>query len=67
MVDRPRAGRRARASPSAQVAQALRPAFAGIDAGDWVDPDGETRDVMVRLAPEARSVPQDLEALPLLV
>ncbi len=35
-----------------QVAQALRPAFAGIDAGDWVDPDGETRDVTVRLAPE---------------
>ena len=29
----------------AQVAQSLRPAFAGIDAGDWVDPTGETRDV----------------------
>src|SRR6185436_497991 len=27
-----------------QVAQALRPAFAGIDVGDWVDPSGETRD-----------------------
>ena len=38
----------------AQVAQSLRPAFAGIDAGDWVDPTGETRDVTVRLAPEAR-------------
>ena len=37
-----------------QVAQSLRPAFAGIDAGDWVDPTGETRDVEVRLAPEAR-------------
>ena len=37
-----------------QVAQSLRPAFAGIDAGDWVDPAGETRDVTVRLAPEAR-------------
>ena len=35
-----------------QVAQALRPAFAGIDVGDWVDPSGETRDVTVRLAPE---------------
>ena len=34
-----------------QVAQSLRPAFAGIDAGDWVDPSGETRDVTVRLAP----------------
>src|SRR5690606_495669 len=40
---------------TAQVAQSLRPAFAGIDVGDWVDPDGETRDVMIRLAPEARS------------
>ena len=38
----------------AQVAQSLRPAFAGIDAGDWVDPTGETRDVTVRLTPEAR-------------
>ena len=28
------------ASRSAQVAQSLRPAFAGIDAGDWVDPAG---------------------------
>ena len=34
-----------------QVAQALRPAFAGIDTGDWIDPEGETRDVYVRLAP----------------
>ena len=29
-----------------QVAQSLRPAFAGIDAGDWQDPSGETRDVI---------------------
>lgn len=50
-----------------QVAQALRPAFAGIDAGDWVDPSGETRDVTVRLSPEARSSVQDLETLPLFV
>jgi HAE1 family hydrophobic/amphiphilic exporter-1 len=49
------------------VAQALRPAFAGIDVGDWIDPTGETRDVRVRLAPEARSRPQDLESLPLTV
>lgn len=48
-----------------QVAQALRPAFAGIDAGDWVDPSGETRDVVVRLAPEARQRASDLAALPL--
>ncbi len=38
----------------ADVAQALRPAFAGVDAGDWVDPSGKTRDVTVRLAPESR-------------
>src|SRR5690348_4769579 len=47
----------------AQVAQSLRPAFAGIDAGDWVDPTGETRDVTVRLAPEARERTVDLERL----
>ena len=39
-----------------QVAQALRPAFAGIDVGDWIDPSGETRDVTIRLAPESRTV-----------
>ncbi|HET6795962.1 MAG TPA: efflux RND transporter permease subunit, partial [Gemmatimonadales bacterium] len=51
----------------AQVAQSLRPAFAGIDAGDWVDPTGETRDVTVRLAPEARERTVDLERLPLVI
>jgi len=50
-----------------QVALSLRPAFAGLDAGDWVDPSGETRDVTVRLAPAARERPADLEGLPLLV
>jgi hydrophobic/amphiphilic exporter-1 (mainly G- bacteria), HAE1 family len=50
-----------------QVAQALRPAFAGIDVGDWIDPGGETRDVVIRLAPESRTVVEDLEALPLVV
>jgi HAE1 family hydrophobic/amphiphilic exporter-1 len=50
-----------------QVAQALRPAFAGIDVGDWIDPSGETRDVTIRLAPESRAVVADLESLPLLV
>ena len=39
-----------------EVAQALRPAFAGIDVGDWIDPSGETRDVTIRLAPESRTV-----------
>jgi HAE1 family hydrophobic/amphiphilic exporter-1 len=50
-----------------QVAQALRPAFAGIKAGDWEDPSGKTRDVRVRLAPEARRRAQDLRQLPLVV
>ena len=50
-----------------QVAQALRPAFAGIDVGDWVDPSGETRDVVVRLSPEARQRAADLRQLPLVV
>src|SRR3712207_644381 len=50
-----------------QVAQALRPAFAGIDVGDWIDPSGETRDVTVRIAPESRVAVADLESLPLLV
>ncbi len=50
-----------------QVAQALRPAFAGIDTGDWVDPQGETRDVYVRLAPEARTRVRDLSQLPISV
>ncbi|WP_224363503.1 efflux RND transporter permease subunit [Hyalangium versicolor] len=50
-----------------QVAQALRPAFAGLDSGDWVDPTGETRDVMVRLVPEARTRPSDLAQLPLVL
>ncbi|WP_164017900.1 efflux RND transporter permease subunit [Pyxidicoccus trucidator] len=50
-----------------QVAQVLRPAFAGLDVGDWVDPIGETRDVMIRLAPEARDNPNDLEQLPIAV
>jgi HAE1 family hydrophobic/amphiphilic exporter-1 len=51
----------------AQVAQALRPAFAGIDVGDWVDPLGETRDVTVRFAAESRTRAEDLESLPLVV
>ncbi len=52
---------------TAQVGQALRVAFAGVDAGDWVDPTGETRDVEVRLVPEARRRPADLASLPLVV
>ncbi|HZG44121.1 MAG TPA: efflux RND transporter permease subunit, partial [Longimicrobium sp.] len=47
--------------------QALRPAFAGVDAGDWVDPNGETRDVYVRFSPEARRRTGDLERVPLVM
>ena len=50
-----------------QVAQALRPAFAGIDVGDWIDPSGETRDVTIRMTPASRSRVADLESLPLVV
>ncbi len=52
---------------ASQISQSLRPAFAGVDAGDWVDPNGETRDVWVRLSPEARESVADLERLPLVV
>lgn len=48
-----------------QVAQAIRPAFAGLDAGDWIDPTNQTRKVMVRLAPEARARGVDLAQLPI--
>ncbi|HEX9952077.1 MAG TPA: efflux RND transporter permease subunit [Rubricoccaceae bacterium] len=51
----------------ADVAFSLRPAFAGIDAGDWVDPDGETRDVTVRYGPEFRESAEALQSLPLRV
>ena len=50
-----------------QVAQSLRPAFAGIDVGDWIDPTGKARDVTVRLTPESRRRAADLEQLPLVV
>lgn len=49
------------------IAQALRIAFAGVDAGDWIDPTGETRDVMVRLAPAARTRAADLAQPPLVL
>ncbi len=50
-----------------QVAMAMRPAFAGIDVGDWVDPQGETRDVRVRFAPESRRNAADLATVPLVL
>jgi HAE1 family hydrophobic/amphiphilic exporter-1 len=50
-----------------QVAQSMRAAFAGLDAGDWIDPTGKSRDVMIRLAPESRRRAADLEQLPLVI
>jgi hydrophobic/amphiphilic exporter-1 (mainly G- bacteria), HAE1 family len=64
-VDRPLAG--SMGLTVGQVAQALRPAFAGIDVGDWVDDLGETRDVYIRLSPEARRNVADLSSIPLTV
>ena len=50
-----------------QLAQSLRFAFAGIDAGTWVDPSGISRYVHVRLIPEARENAADLGQLPIVV
>jgi HAE1 family hydrophobic/amphiphilic exporter-1 len=50
-----------------QVAQSLRPAFAGIDAGYWIDPSGKSRKVTVRLTPESRQRAADLAQLPMQV
>ena len=48
-----------------QVGAALRPVLAGQKAGDWEDPQGYSHDVVVRLAPEARTSPEDLARLPI--
>jgi hydrophobic/amphiphilic exporter-1 (mainly G- bacteria), HAE1 family len=48
-----------------QLALALRYAFAGIDAGTWVDPAGISRSVYVRLESSARENAADLGTLPL--
>ncbi len=50
-----------------QVAQSLRPAFAGVDAGYWPDPTGKSRKVTVRLTPESRQRAADLASLPMMV
>jgi len=49
------------------AAQSLRVAFAGVEAGDWVDPTGEARDVAVRLAPEDRVDASNIERLPIAI
>ncbi len=47
-----------------QVAAAVRPAVAGEDVTTWEAPDGESYDVVVRLAAGDRDSPADLERLP---
>ena len=49
---------------TAQLAGPLRTLVAGQTVGNWRAPDDQTYDVNVRLAPEARNSPQDLERLP---
>ena len=50
-----------------QIAQALRPAFAGVDAGTWVDPGGQTDYVRVRLPAESRQNAADLARIPIVL
>ena len=52
---------------TAQLAAPLRILVAGQTVGNWRAPDDQTYDVNVRLAPEARNSPQDLERLPFMV
>jgi HAE1 family hydrophobic/amphiphilic exporter-1 len=47
-----------------QLAGPLRTLVAGQTVGNWRAPDDQTYDVIVRLAPESRNAPQDLERLP---
>jgi hydrophobic/amphiphilic exporter-1 (mainly G- bacteria), HAE1 family len=49
----------------AQIANSLRTLVAGQTLGNWRAPDDQTYDVNVRLAPDARNTPADLERLPL--
>ncbi|HEY3045865.1 MAG TPA: efflux RND transporter permease subunit [Polaromonas sp.] len=48
----------------AQIAASLRTLVAGQTVGNWRAPDDQTYDVNVRLAPDARNAPGDLERLP---
>jgi HAE1 family hydrophobic/amphiphilic exporter-1 len=62
-IDRPLAG--SFGIDMTQVAMALRIAFAGVDAGDWLTPEGDAYDVYVRLDPKERGTIADLQSLPL--
>jgi hydrophobic/amphiphilic exporter-1 (mainly G- bacteria), HAE1 family len=50
-----------------QIAGPLRTLVAGQTVGNWRAPDDQTYDVNVRLSPESRNAPQDLERLPFAV
>jgi len=47
-----------------QIAASLRTLVAGQTVGNWRAPDDQTYDVNVRLSPDARNSPADLERLP---
>jgi hydrophobic/amphiphilic exporter-1 (mainly G- bacteria), HAE1 family len=50
-----------------QIGNSLRTLVAGQTVGNWRAADDQTYDVNVRLSPEARNTPQDLERLPFTV
>ena len=49
---------------TSQIGSSLRTLVAGQTVGNWRAPDDQTYDVNVRLSPDARNTPQDLERLP---
>jgi len=51
----------------AQIGSQLRTLVAGQTVGNWRASDDQTYDVNVRLSPDARNTPQDLERLPFTV
>ena len=51
----------------AQIGSSLRTLVAGQTVGNWRAPDDQTYDVNVRLSPQSRNQPEDLNALPFTV
>ena len=49
---------------ASSIAASLRTLVAGQTVGNWRAPDDQTYDVNVRLAPDARDSPKDLERIP---
>ena len=47
------------------IGAGLRPILAGQKAGDWEDPNGLSHDVVVQIAPEARTSQADIARIPL--